>query len=80
MSNRPARNFFIFLMMSMLDPPVAAALGPPRDLLAHGAAGHKHGGWLAQQLGDLLLERGDQLALPVAIELGLGRGELGQVE
>ena len=36
------------------------------------AAGHKDGGWLTQQLSDLLLERRDQLALPVAIGRGLG--------
>ena len=46
-----------------------AALGVDAqgDLLAHGAAGHKHRLLLAQQPGDLLFELVDHLALAVAV-------------
>src|SRR5436190_1559361 len=60
----------------------AAPLGPDpqRDLLAHRAAGHKDSSRLAEELGDLLLEGHDQLALPVAVGPGLGWGERRQID
>ncbi len=46
-------------------PPLAP--DPQRDLLRHRAAGHEHGGLLAQQLGDAGLEPADPLALAVRV-------------
>src|SRR4051812_3863896 len=52
---------------------------PQRDLLTHGAARHKDRRRLAEQLGDLLLEGRDQIALPIAIRRSRRWGERRQV-
>ena len=47
--------------------PVPIAPDPQHRLLRHGAAREHHRGGLAQQLGDLALQRGDRTAVAVAV-------------